>query len=194
MNSKDPTVDCDRGHQPAQCPNCESTDLDELTAVDKFPYGSEKDSVELTAVIPVSRCRSCGLEFSGAEAERKRDEAIRRHLRLLSPQRIAEIRATYGLTRTAFAEISRVGLATLVRWENGETFQNRAMDLYMRLLERPENFQLLASGAILEEEVVQPVTEPLFPRLAQRAPGTRDLRQMREESKRFSFAKVSELA
>jgi putative zinc finger/helix-turn-helix YgiT family protein len=194
MNSKEPATNCESGLHTAQCPNCNSTDLQQLTAVDRFPYGSGKDTVELKAIIPLSRCRSCGLEFSGPEAETKRDEAIRRHLHLLSPQRIADIRASYGLTRTAFSEISRVGLATLVRWENGETLQNRAMDLYMRLLERPENYHLIASGAIFDEEFAQPINEPFFPRLASRNPGACDLRQMTEESKRFSFAAtVSEL-
>ena len=42
------------------------------------------------------------------------------------------------MTRAAFAELTRLGEATLNRWENGSVVQNRANDRYLRILAIPE--------------------------------------------------------
>ena len=42
------------------------------------------------------------------------------------------------MTQAEFAEVTGLGTATLVRWENGSMNHTRAYDRYMRLLENPE--------------------------------------------------------
>lgn len=135
----------------ARCPQCDSPRLVSKQVEDRFPYGSGANAVELSARIPVQQCQECGLEFSGEEAEAARHEAICRHLHLLAPREIAAIRQRYGLSRVAFAEVTRIGTATLGRWENGEIVQNPAMDAYMRLVARGSVFEELRSGALYEE-------------------------------------------
>jgi DNA-binding transcriptional regulator YiaG len=116
-------------------------------------YGTGENAVRLSAEIPAHRCADCGLEFSGEEAERLRHQAVCDYLGLLSPARIAETRVRYDLSRAKFAAISRIGMATLARWESGETLQNPAMDVYVRLLSHRHVFDLVASGAIFEKAV-----------------------------------------
>lgn len=134
-----------------RCPNCDSRNVSARRIVDRFDYGMGRETVQLSAEIPAYECADCGLQYSGEEAERLRHEAVCNHLRLLVPARIAEIRANYGLSRVKFAEVSRIGMATLSRWEGGETLQNAAMDMYMRLLERPDIYRLVASGELFAE-------------------------------------------
>ncbi len=138
-------------NRAVQCPNCDSMHVQTHTKVDRFMYGIGPDAVQLSAEIPAHRCSNCGLEFSGDEAERLRHQAVCDHLGLLRPTRIAEVRSRYDLTRAKFAAVSRIGMATLARWESGETLQNAAMDVYMRLLSRREVYRLVASGEIFEE-------------------------------------------
>lgn len=191
MNEANVPTECDALAATTQCPNCGSSSLKHETVLNRFPYGAGKDAPQLTALIPVSRCLSCGLEFSGEEAERARDEAIRRHLGLLTPHRIAEVRGRYDLPRATFAEISRIGLATLVRWETGETVQNRAMDLYMRLLERPEIFNLVATGAIFEGDSRKPRGGPLFPTLERSLNNSAGMMEKAERGKAFSLVPIA---
>ena len=42
------------------------------------------------------------------------------------------------MTQAEFAEVTGLGTATLVRWENGSMNHTRAYDRYIRLLESPE--------------------------------------------------------
>ncbi len=42
------------------------------------------------------------------------------------------------MTQSEFAEVTGLGTATLVRWENGSMNHTRAYDRYMRLLGNPE--------------------------------------------------------
>jgi putative zinc finger/helix-turn-helix YgiT family protein len=135
-----------------QCPNCDSRKVSARRIVDRFDYGVGRETVQLSAEIPAYECADCGLQYSGDEAERLRHEAVCNYLQLLVPARIAEIRSNYGLSRAKFAEISRIGMATLSRWESGETLQNAAMDMYMRLLGRPDIYRLVTSGELFVEQ------------------------------------------
>jgi DNA-binding transcriptional regulator YiaG len=85
----------------------------------------------------------CGFEFLDQESERIKLEAICKHLGVLSPSGIQRIRERYGMTQAKFAEVTGLGTATLVRWENGAMNHTRAYDRYIRLLENPEIMEQL---------------------------------------------------
>lgn len=110
-----------------------------------FTYGTNSSATELTVDIPVHTCRSCGFEFLDHEAETLMHEAVCAHLGVLSPREIKDIRRLYRTSRSAFAEITGLGEATLNRWENGLKVQTLANDRYLRLLARPENMRRLKS-------------------------------------------------
>ena len=110
-----------------------------------FRYGVGSAATDLTADIPVRRCKSCGFEFLDYEAETLMHEAVCTHLGVLSPRAIKDIRRRYRMSRAAFAEVTGLGEATLNRWENGIKVQTLANDRYLRLLALPENMQRLGS-------------------------------------------------
>ena len=108
-----------------------------------FPYGLDDSAVELTVSLPVRICSSCGFEFLDHEAEILKHEAVCAHLGVLSPKEILGIREAYDLSRNEFAQATRLGEATLNRWENGIKIQTLANDRYLRLLSQPGNMQWL---------------------------------------------------
>jgi len=129
------------------CPNCGGHDLKVEIREQRFLYGSA-EPVVLVAAVPVNVCSTCGFEFTDARAEDAREEAVCRHLRLLSPKQINALRKCYGLSRTDFAELSKVGTASLARWESGVLLQNPANDQLLYLLHFRENVQLLRERGV----------------------------------------------
>ncbi|SRR6266545_3764227 len=126
-----------------ECPNCDSNRVETRNIVDKFQYGSGAKAASLEAKIPFRRCADCKFEFTDSEAEDLRHEAICRHLGVMTPAEIVALRKRYNLTRAEFADKTRIGEASLARWETGELIQNPANDMYMYLLSFPENFARL---------------------------------------------------
>lgn len=108
-----------------------------------FAYGVGSSAVELTVSLPVRVCRSCGFEFLDHEAESLKHDAVCEYLGVLTPREIRRIRESHEMSRAAFARVSRLGEATLNRWENGILIQNQANDRYLRLLRLRDNIQRL---------------------------------------------------
>src|SRR5688572_5303906 len=93
-----------------------------------------------TALVEVENCRceDCGETFYTPEqmdaAQVAASLEIRRQDKLLSPGEIKEIRAQYGLTQAKLERLLGAGPKTVVRWERGTVFQNRATDTLLRVL------------------------------------------------------------
>lgn len=122
------------------CPDCESDRIVTEWIDRPFPYGRGDCSVELSARIPVRRCEECGDQFLDAEAEDLMHEAVCRHLGVMTPSEVRAIRRqSGGLSRAEFSRITRLGEATIGRWERGELIQNAAYDQLLYLLTFPEN-------------------------------------------------------
>ena len=135
------------------CPLCESKSIDTFLHSDAFKYGSGDSAVTLRVKnLPVRRCTSCDLEFIDHEGARLRHDAVCRHLGVLTPAQVREIREGHGMTRAAFAEATGLGAATLGRWETGAVVQNRANDLYLRLTRLPLVMTLLQRMSVHEAE------------------------------------------
>lgn len=126
-----------------KCPNCGSGRVDTHRQADLFAYGAGDDAIQLSAVIPFRECRECGFEFTGAEAEDARHDAICRHLGVMTPAEVTDVRRQYEMSRAAFAEKSRLGEASIGRWETGLLIQNAANDNYLYLLSFRENMDRL---------------------------------------------------
>lgn len=135
------------------CPLCESKSIDTLLHSDVFKYGSGDSAVTLRVDnLPVRRCTSCDLEFIDHEGAQLRHDAVCRHLGVLTPAEVREVRERYGMTRASFAEATGLGEATLGRWETGAVVQNRANDLYLRLTRFPLVMRLLERLTVRESE------------------------------------------
>jgi putative zinc finger/helix-turn-helix YgiT family protein len=127
------------------CPVCGKGVLASRVITERFEYGEGEDKVSVVAEnVPVQVCTHCQETFSGPEAARIRHQAICRALGLLTPDEIRGIRERLGLSQTQFAELTDIGEATISRWERGRLLQNKAMDRYLRLLDRnPGNVRVL---------------------------------------------------
>ncbi len=125
------------------CPECGSIAVATEFQRQQFPYGEGNRAVQLEALLPVRRCSECGFEYLDDAAEEIRHEAVCRHLGVLTPHEIRELREQYGLSRMAFSRLTHLGEATLNRWETGALIQNHAYDRLLRLLRFPENVRRL---------------------------------------------------
>ncbi len=135
-----------------RCPNCGHSPLREETITDRFEYrpdGEEPLTVEIHDV-PVEVCPKCGEKYLGPAAVRVQHAAVCRALGLLTPEEIQAIRERLGPTQAEFARLTGIGEATISRWERGRILPNRAMDRYLRLLDRNRaNVTLLKTFASL---------------------------------------------
>jgi putative zinc finger/helix-turn-helix YgiT family protein len=121
------------------CPECGSGAVSTRIERQTFPYGEGMEAVELEVSVPVKVCSECGFEYLDESAEGIKHEAVCNYLGVLTPKLIRKIREEYGLSRAEFSKLTRLGEATLNRWENGILIQNQAYDRYLRLLRFPEN-------------------------------------------------------
>src|SRR5665213_785948 len=130
-----------------RCPVCNRGRLHPMVVTERFPYEDDGKEVMVVAEnVPVERCDNpeCGEQLSGPDAASIRHMAICRALGLLTPSDIRAIRDRLNLTQAEFARLTRLGEATICRWERGRLLQNPAMDRYLRLIASGEdNVRLL---------------------------------------------------
>ncbi len=158
---------------------CGSKQLQSRIDVDHFQYGSGNDQVKLTAAVRVYVCASCRYSFTTSEAEDARHGAVCRHLGLLTPAEVREIRDSIGLSRAQFAAITKIGEATLARWERGEILQNAAYDQYLRLIAQRDIFSRLQSNNA--KTASSPANDqPKVPRFRQFQPSEQDVKAKSE--------------
>jgi len=138
------------------CPDCGSRVATVMKDHD-FPYGVKAEQVVLTAKLPFRLCRSCGLEYLDAVGEDRMHEAVCLHLGVHTPAEIVALRERCGLSRKEFSELTKLGEATLGRWERGALIQNSANDQFLRLLHYPENIRRLRT---LERTISPAPTRP----------------------------------
>ena len=122
------------------CAACASDNVTTRMEVEEFPYGADGDPVILEARVKVFRCGDCQFAYTGHEAERARHIAVCRYLGLMTPAEIRNLREQYALSRADFASVTRIGEASIGRWEAGALLQSRAYDNYLYLLRYEENF------------------------------------------------------
>jgi len=125
------------------CPACSSNDLSSETIDEEFQYGDKDDAVMLLASIRVYHCIACGLSFTIEDSSGLKHEAVCRHLGVLTPTEVRGVRDQYKLSQNEFSDISKIGKASLARWETGVLIQNQANDSLLYLLSFPDNVSRL---------------------------------------------------
>ena len=133
--------------EPLRCASCGASSVGTEMVLEEFAYGTGEDSVQLSATVPLRTCRDCGFQFTDHHAEDARHDAVCRHLGVMTPREVEAVRARLGMTRAAFADLTRLGEASLARWEKGLLIQNPANDQLLYLLRFPENVERLRSRA-----------------------------------------------
>jgi HTH-type transcriptional regulator/antitoxin MqsA len=108
-----------------------------------------------------ARCTVCAEElYAPGQMDatlRRASDVIRRDAGLLLSDEIRGIRERLALSQRAFEELLGVGPKTVVRWEKGTVFQNRATDSLLRVVgEYPEVARFLADLHGVELPAGQP--------------------------------------
>jgi putative zinc finger/helix-turn-helix YgiT family protein len=83
--------------------------------------------------LKIPRCRACGELVFSNNVDDQILQALRAHLRLLTPEQIRGGRETLGLKSKELAETLGVAAETISRWERGGVIQSRAMDNFLRV-------------------------------------------------------------
>lgn len=156
-----PTVLRAHSGPQARCDVCGAISVQTELIRDPFIHGNGASAVELTADVWVHTCSACGDSYTDDEADVAYDEAVCRHLGILTPAEIRAMRERYGHTRAEFAQLTGFGKATLGRWERGEVTQNRSADRYLRLLQDPEVMRRLR--ALVEPTDSSGIEAPVEP-------------------------------
>lgn len=126
-----------------ECPSCGGSNVSSTKEVEQFRYGDKENAPTLTALVSVYHCPSCDFSFTTEEASELRQEAVCRYLGVFTPHEVRKVRERYGLTQSDFADLSRIGKASLARWESGVLVQNQANDNYLYLLSFLDNVERL---------------------------------------------------
>ncbi len=169
-----------------RCPDCDGTFTKKWQET-TIPYGLGADAADVPARLPLFTCIGCGLQILDEEGERIKNEAICKHLGILSPREIKEIREQHGMTRDEFAEMTGIGESSLGRWERALNRPSFAYDKYLRLLQRPAIFSLMQRGLSTTEDSQTERSNVIdFPNIPQ---GDREKRQL--ESTNFNLDEVA---
>lgn len=147
------------------CGECGSERIRTSREIYKFPYGVGADTVELSCEVPVRNCADCGFSFIDGETEDICHEEVCKHLGVMSPSQIKSLRGLYELTQAQFSEVTKLGEATLSRWERGVVIQNQAYDNYLYLLGFEKNLQRVRKRGESHEQIepaVERVEMPQF--------------------------------
>ncbi len=130
-----------------ECLSCGSTKTTRRKEVDEFEYKHANETHSLSAEVDVYSCADCGFEFTDSSAEDARHNAVCEFLNVQPPKHVKAVRLQYGLTRAQMAEVSRIGDASLARWESGALIQSGAYDNYLYLLRYSENMERIQRRA-----------------------------------------------
>ncbi len=152
------------------CADCGEAALVKKSIDYTFPYGSGVSATKITTRLPVIQCQKCGSELLDDEAQVLQHEAVCRHLGVLTPREIVSIRKSLHLTRQEFARLTRIGEATVARWESGTLIQNAGYDGYLYLLMDAQNVQRLRRRSTGGDATGMPFPKPLF-KVLQPTPG-----------------------
>ncbi|MFB0555536.1 MAG: type II TA system antitoxin MqsA family protein [Phycisphaerae bacterium] len=137
----------------SSCPKCGCSNIKVTTTEYEFPYGRGDDAVELKVNVPLITCSNCGLSVLDKNAQAIMHEAVCKHLGVMTPEEIRNIRESKDLSQAEFCRITKLGEATISRWERGVSIQNAAYDNYMFLLELPLNFERILKRNLEVEEL-----------------------------------------
>ncbi len=137
------------------CSKCGGINVELKNSEHKFPYGRKGERVELVANVPIRICHDCGLQVLDKNAYMICQEAICEHIGVMTPSQIKELRKNYNLTQTEFAQITKLGEATLSRWERGTLIQNAAYDNYLYLLKFPANYRIIQRRTNRDDNLIK---------------------------------------
>jgi DNA-binding transcriptional regulator YiaG len=107
-------------------------------------FGMAAKEVHLPALV----CAACGQAVIGEEGQELRDQIIAKERRERIAAEILQIRGSTALTRNEWLALTRIGDASLSRWENASLEPNAAYANYLFLLSYRDNLHRLKSREV----------------------------------------------
>jgi DNA-binding transcriptional regulator YiaG len=103
--------------------------------------------------VPALRDPEDGEIYFGTDASAILDKAKARHMGVLAPQELAELRKRLGLTQKEIAEVLQIGEKSWSRWETGREIVSRSLNLLlMALYEGRVNLPWLRAKCIHDKQ------------------------------------------
>ena len=179
------------GSTSVECPSCGSNHVSEANEIEHFQYGDKENAQILSVLISVHHCASCGFSFTTEDASELKHDAVCRHLGVMTPNEVRGVRERYGLSQADFAELSKIGKASLARWESGSLIQNQANDNFLYLLTYEDNFKRLRDRTRLPDGVGGSIANVVPFRPKFRSLPQSDMERLQLEAKRFVLFPVA---
>lgn len=129
--------------QIVECPSCGSVELSITQETESFQISDSGQPVTLSIPVNVYSCNSCDLSFSTEDSSENKHNAICHYFGVLAPREVRAVREQYEYSQAEFSELSKIGKASLNRWETGLLIQNQANDNLLFLLTFRDNFNRL---------------------------------------------------
>jgi len=142
-NQEDTCTQASLGQLDTSCQQCGSKNIIFEWVNHTFAYGSGENPTPIEATVPVITCKECETEYLDREGEKIKHDAVCKHLGVLNPSEIKNLRNSFGYNQERFAEITKFGVATLREWERGASIQSPASDNLLRLLSIQDNMNFL---------------------------------------------------
>lgn len=129
------------------CPHCEQngtlhTDL----VTEEVTIRTALGSFQTTITYPQVVCENCGEAFTDAAGAAVYDGGIENKRKTFVSTQIRQIREATGLSRAEFLAVTKLGDASLTRWETGTGEPTAAYASFLELLRLPENIQRLIAA------------------------------------------------
>ncbi len=103
--------------------------------------------------VPALQDPKNGEIYFGTDASTILDKAKARHMGVLAPQELAELRKRLGLTQREIAEVLQIGEKTWSRWETGREIVSRSLNLLlMALYEGRVNLPWLRAKCLQDQQ------------------------------------------
>lgn len=126
------------------CPNC-GKQMKESKSSLSYPLDGEEIKVPNSPHLICPKCKEVVLRKD--EARLLREGAIdhyRKKYDLLSGEEIKRLRERFGLSQIQLADLLRLGVNTISRWESGRNVQSASMDILLRIVrDVPESWKYL---------------------------------------------------
>jgi len=119
---------------PWRCRHCGTKEVAMTTT--EYTVDVQHDGRLYTLTVPdlnIPACGACGEKVFSEQVDRQVNEALRAHLKLLSPAQIREAIGRLDLSQKEFAQRLGIAEATLSRWLNETQIQSRSMDNLLRV-------------------------------------------------------------
>lgn len=128
----------------------------------------------ITITVPCHISEESGEIFLGGKALRMIDKTKARHMGLMLPKEIKNLRIRLGLNQNEISELLQIGAKSYSRWENGRERPSRSINILLRALDDGkidiEYLQSIQTSIPDKNSIIYPTTKQQPLKVAETAP------------------------